>query len=771
MQLKQNNIKLLILAPLVMILLILLGTFVLSIYIIQQKDIKVEISKDREAVQKALHEKTVNDAEEMTTLLKLILSDKELKNEFVAKSRENILERTQPLFNELQAKHNITHFYFTNPDRVNLLRVHKTDRYGDVIDRYTTLRAEETGETSYGLELGPLGTFTLRVVTPWYDKDKLLGYVELGKEIDHLTDEIEELLGVNLYVFVYKKYIDRKKWESGMKMLKRDSDWQQFSNVILLNRTIKSIPRGIVEVISEEHHARESIHLKESEEGFVYYAGYLTLSDAGDRRVGAMAVLKDVTQKTRDMHKTIILVALVCYLAGGGLFTFFYVFIDKVQNRLQSAQDEIETNYDIQKTVNAILQLSLQPLSLKEQLSETLKLIFSVPWFSLKKQGCIFLTENDKPGLLTMKAYESLPEDNLNVCLHVPFGKCICGKAASEQKIVFTNSIDEHHEFSYRDMSPHGHYCVPILSESKLLGVITLYLNEGHLRRRREDVFLNSIAHTLAGIILRRQAEESGILAEKELEEKRVLSIHSDRLRSLGEMATGIAHELNQPLVGVRGLAEHLLIAIDRKWDFTEEKIRNKLQLIVDQADRMSYIIEHVRMFAREAGKQELYSVQVNDVVNSAVSLLGTQLQNRGIDFKTDLQDNLPDVKANPFSMEEVILNLIINARDAIEERMTSDKPFDTPLIVIRTFPAREGQEVTIELEDSGAGIPDDIFESVFDPFFTTKGPERGTGLGLSISKSIIEGFGGRIDISKGVDKGTVVTLTLPALSKKKEHH
>jgi signal transduction histidine kinase len=128
------------------------------------------------------------------------------------------------------------------------------------------------------------------------------------------------------------------------------------------------------------------------------------------------------------------------------------------------------------------------------------------------------------------------------------------------------------------------------------------------------------------------------------------------------------------------------------------------------------------------------------------------------------LAENLPPVLANPFSLEEVVLNLIINARDAVEERLevnSSDAPFR---VLLRTFLEQESEsrQLKIEVVDWGVGIPEDILPSVFDPFFTTKEPNQGTGLGLSISQSIIEHFEGTIDIQSTLGQGTTVTISLP---------
>jgi signal transduction histidine kinase len=128
------------------------------------------------------------------------------------------------------------------------------------------------------------------------------------------------------------------------------------------------------------------------------------------------------------------------------------------------------------------------------------------------------------------------------------------------------------------------------------------------------------------------------------------------------------------------------------------------------------------------------------------------------------LAEDLPAVSANPFSLEEVIINLLTNARDAVEENMVADSASSPPRIVLSTLMNQAAREkhVRIEIKDNGAGVPEHILEKVFDPFFTTKGPDKGTGLGLSISKSIIEGFGGTMDIQSVLHKGTKVSLSLP---------
>ena len=267
----------------------------------------------------------------------------------------------------------------------------------------------------------------------------------------------------------------------------------------------------------------------------------------------------------------------------------------------------------------------------------------------------------------------------------------------------------------------------------------------------------------------RKNAEKAKEKAEHRLEEQRAKAILSDRLRSLGEMATGIAHELNQPLSGVRGLAEHLLIGFDRGWNHPDNVIRENIEMIVEQTDRMSHVIEHARMFARGAGDFDLIPVKVNEVIRSAEGLINAQLRYKGLGLKCDLATDLPPILANPFSLEEVVLNVINNARDAIMEKAVQKGKQGSQEIILHTQVQKRysNRFVKFEIIDHGVGIPKNLISKIFTPFFTTKAPDKGTGVGLAVSKAIIDSFKGEIRIKSKQGSGTVVSIILPVLEQK----
>jgi len=170
--------------------------------------------------------------------------------------------------------------------------------------------------------------------------------------------------------------------------------------------------------------------------------------------------------------------------------------------------EALQANLQIQSALNSVLEISLEPLSLAELLEQTLDLLLSLPWIELESKGAVFLTEGAPPTLVMM-AQRGLPDPLTAACARVPSGHCLCGRAAATREIVFCGCVDHRHDTHYEDMSPHGHYCVPIQSEGHLYGVLNLYVREGHQRRPQEESFLGAVASVLAGVIRRRRAEQS----------------------------------------------------------------------------------------------------------------------------------------------------------------------------------------------------------------------------------------------------------------------
>jgi histidine kinase len=236
--------------------------------------------------------------------------------------------------------------------------------------------------------------------------------------------------------------------------------------------------------------------------------------------------------------------------------------------------------------------------------------------------------------------------------------------------------------------------------------------------------------------------------------------IQASKMATLGEMATGVAHELNQPLSVIKTASSFFMKKIRKKEPIKEEILFTLAEEIDGHVDRATKIISHMRQFGRMS-EMEMERIQVNTVLRSAFDLFSQQLKVRGIEVAWDIQEDLPEIMANPDRLEQVFINLLINARDAIEEKWENGdyKPGDK-VIFLRTR-TRDGL-VTIEVEDTGAGVPKEVAEKIFEPFFTTKEVGKGTGLGLSISYGIIRECGGDIKLATGKKDGTTFSIQLP---------
>ena len=239
--------------------------------------------------------------------------------------------------------------------------------------------------------------------------------------------------------------------------------------------------------------------------------------------------------------------------------------------------------------------------------------------------------------------------------------------------------------------------------------------------------------------------------------------IHAGKMATLGEMSTGIAHELNQPLSVIKSASSFCMKKM-RKNERIEKEIFNKLISKIDSnVDRAEKIIHHMRQFARKSDIK-LVRVRINDVLQRTFEMFNQQLKIHGIDVIWDKNDALPEILADPDRLEQVFINLVINAKDAIEEKWAKEdiSRGDNDRITIIT--RSEDDRIIIEIHDTGIGIQKEAIDKLFEPFFTTKEVGKGTGLGLSISYGIVKECSGLIRIEKSEQGGAVFIISFPVI-------
>lgn len=273
-----------------------------------------------------------------------------------------------------------------------------------------------------------------------------------------------------------------------------------------------------------------------------------------------------------------------------------------------------------------------------------------------------------------------------------------------------------------------------------------------------KNFFFNVIIYPIVdkeittAIVLNIQDVTENVILEENL-------IQSEKLKSLGELSAGMAHEINQPLTGIIMSSDNIMDYISED-EIDKVYIENKLVNIVSYADRIKKIIEHVRAFSREQSDTLSMAININDAIENSLSLITMQYKNRDIDLKTTLIDNPPKIKGNIYKIEQVILALLSNSKDAILEKSKnkSYKDNETKTIEIKTYLA--DNLLYLEVFDNGIGIDEENQKKIFIPFFTTKEVNKGTGLGLSIVYGIVKEMGGNINIISAINEFTKITVS-----------
>jgi PAS domain S-box-containing protein len=241
--------------------------------------------------------------------------------------------------------------------------------------------------------------------------------------------------------------------------------------------------------------------------------------------------------------------------------------------------------------------------------------------------------------------------------------------------------------------------------------------------------------------------------------EKDTQLIHVSKMKTLGEISAGIAHELNQPLNAFKMGSEYLRIMIEKKREIPEQNLLNVVNEISEQVDRAASIIARLRDFGRKADFSR-EKVDINKPIKSVVDIVGKQLSLQNIDIDLKIDEGIPPILAHDNRLEQVIFNMITNARDAINQKQEAGMESGNRVISIRSF--MEDDRVAVTVSDTGIGIPESDRERIFEAFFTTKEMGEGMGLGLSITNGIVKDYGGDIAIESEEGEGTTIKITFP---------
>jgi two-component system, NtrC family, sensor kinase len=253
-----------------------------------------------------------------------------------------------------------------------------------------------------------------------------------------------------------------------------------------------------------------------------------------------------------------------------------------------------------------------------------------------------------------------------------------------------------------------------------------------------ERHLIEAIAREVSGIIERRRQREERKRLEEQLR-------HADRLATLGQLAAGVAHELNEPLANILGFAQ-----LASKTEGLDQEPARDIERIIGACMHAREIVSKLRLFARQQPGRRVCT-DLNEVVREGSLLVASRAEKQGVEIMQDLEQDLPEITADPGQLHQVVVNLAINAVQAMPDGGT---------LTIRTR-GRQA-EVALFVIDNGAGMSEEVMKNAFLPFFTTKEVDQGTGLGLSVVQGIVAAHGGDIQLESSPGEGTCFELRLP---------
>jgi signal transduction histidine kinase len=323
--------------PFAIVLTFILGAFAATAYFVEARVSDRDLAERSAAVAKLFEQKLDKDTNLMQAVLRSMMGNHAIETAFATRNRGALMQETGPLFQTLRTDHRITHLYFTGPDLVNVLRLHSPAEFGDTINRTTMHQAREREEAMHGLELGPLGTLTLRLVMPWQRGDEILGYLEIGEEIEHLVVEIRDSLSVDLLVLVDKRYLPQQQWQRGLELLKRQGNWGRFGSHVAVAQTTAQLPSALRDGALASLREGKTMVLDDRER--TLHVAMQPLTDAGGRRIGDLVVLRDITALQTTFRWSIATVSLLCLFAGIGVLGMFYFALDRVERDYQRQYD------------------------------------------------------------------------------------------------------------------------------------------------------------------------------------------------------------------------------------------------------------------------------------------------------------------------------------------------------------------------------------------------------------------------------------------------
>jgi len=342
------------LAPFVLFVVFTLLGAMAGAYWLQQRSIEAHSSELKQHVWVAYAESLKEAASLLGSLTGFVENNSLIQQAWADRDRQALFAAAWPVYQQISREGRVSHFHFFTPDRTNFLRVHSPQRYGDRIDRHTLDEAFTTQDLAWGVELGESGQFVLRVVKPWLVDGELVGYIELGENIEHLTRRVKRTTGADLVVVIDKRYLEYKAWSEMQEQLGSRMDWNQFPDKLIIDKTFAELPKQLLQQIGRGIEENTSVTISDEEQ--IYDASVLPAVDARKQLLGNIWILLNITTQQRDLKTLTTVFVFSSIVLAGLVIILFYAYLQRIQSKLSKAYAKLRHEIGERKQVQQQLE-------------------------------------------------------------------------------------------------------------------------------------------------------------------------------------------------------------------------------------------------------------------------------------------------------------------------------------------------------------------------------------------------------------------------------
>ena len=716
-----------------------------SVLITQRSSEKIfdeEVLARVNGVEQIFQRELEKESQVLAGLIHFLEKDKELQAAWIAQDREKLLRYSTPILNGIKEKFRVTHFYFHDLDSVNFLRVHNPPRFGDHIGRFTIQEAAAKQKLSFGIELGPFDTFTLRVVMPWRINGRVTGYIELGEELDYLSPKLKTALGAEVFFIINKKFLEQKKWEEGLAMMGQTGNWDAFADYVVFDSTMDEVPGKIFEQLLAHRHQYDNNSHKlfffDLTMGDRLFRGsFLPLKDVADKELGEIVVLNDITGQQATMNNLFTRNIFSALVVGGILFCLLWVLLHRIELTLARDNNELLAEINERKLLERSLRENEKKLS---QIVEG----SSIPTFVIDNNHTIIFWNKACEKLTGLVAVEMIGSQNqwqafysenkptLADCLLDSMDddaiRSVCGRHV--QKSMIQEGVYEGESF-FSDLGEQGRWlfysAAPLLDlDGRPMGAIQTF----------HDVSLAKQAAT-------------------ELKVSKEAADSANRAKSA--FLANMSHEIRTPMNAIIGMTS---LALQRA---ISPKVKEYLEVVKASSNSLLALINDILDFSKiESNKLIIEDIDfsLHDILSNIVDMFKIKAEEKGLHFAVDTLSDVPDrITGDPLRLGQILTNLLSNAIKFTEKG---------EVMLDITSQGKSSGRVMLQfaVSDTGIGIKQEKLENIFTAFLQADDSITraygGTGLGLSICRKLVGMMGGDdIKVESVPGKGSIFSFTV----------